>query len=139
MVPRHLTKVAVAAATGAMVAMVMLAGRPAMADRADDLIASSDPFGQLRTFTARRAFDLKNPFFKDLGTNGRACFTCHRPDQGWTIAPDDVQRRFTQSRGLDPIFRNNDGSNCDGADLSTVNRRRTAFSLLLTRGLIRID
>src|SRR5262249_14313068 len=82
------------------------------------------------------SFDLDNPFFSDLGTNGRVCFTCHRPDQGWTITPDAVQQRFIESRGLDPIFRNNDGSNCEGADISTLRKRRGAFSLLLTRGLI---
>jgi hypothetical protein len=116
----------------------MLAGRLATADHAGDLIASRDPFGQLRTFTTTGSFDLENPFFKDLGTNGRACFTCHRPDQGWTVTPADIQRRFIESRGLDPIFRNNDGSNCVGADIGSLSKRRRAFSLLLTRGLIRV-
>lgn len=40
--------------------------------------------------------------------------------------------------GLDPIFRNNDGSNCEGALPATVDDQRDAYSLLLTRGLIRI-
>ncbi len=121
-----------------MAAALSLSGRPARADRADDLIASPDPFGQLRTFTTNGSFDLNNPFFQDLGTNGRVCFSCHRPDQGWTVTPDDVQQRFTASRGLDPIFRANDGSNCENADISTLAKRRKAFSLLLSRGLIRI-
>jgi hypothetical protein len=108
------------------------------ADRRADLIASRDPSGQLRTLTTNGSFDLENPFFEDLGTNRRVCFTCHRPDQGWTIAPHDVQRRFVESKGLDPIFRNNDGSNCEGADLSSLWKRERAFSLLLTRGLIRV-
>ena len=134
----RLATLGVPAATCAIVTILTLAGRSATADRADDLIASRDPFGQLRTFTTSGAFDLDNPFFKEIGTNGRACFTCHRPDQGWTITPEDVQRRFAESRGLDPIFRNNDGSNCAGADISTLSKRRKAFSQLLTRGLIRI-
>jgi hypothetical protein len=49
-----------------------------------------------------------------------------------------VQKRFLESRGLDPIFRPNDGSNCEGADVSTVGKRLTAYSMLLTRGLIRV-
>src|SRR5262245_16706745 len=67
----------------------------AAADHAGDLIASRDPFGQLRTFTTSGSFDFENPFFQDLGTNGRACVTCHQPDQGWTISPDAVRRRFS--------------------------------------------
>jgi hypothetical protein len=49
-----------------------------------------------------------------------------------------VQRRFVESRGLDPIFRNNDGTNCENADIGTMRERRSAFSLLLARGLIRV-
>src|SRR5262245_17792344 len=125
-------------ATAALCAILMVAIRPATADREDRLIASRDPFGQLRTYTTNDGFDLENPFFKDLGTNGRVCFTCHRPDQGWTITPEAVRDRFDDTRGLDPIFRTNDGSNCEGADVSTLRKRRAAYSLLLSRGLIRV-
>jgi hypothetical protein len=45
-----------------------------------------------------------------------------------------VQRSFVQPRGLDPIFRNDDGSNCENADIGTLRERRSAFSLLLERG-----
>jgi hypothetical protein len=131
-------RILAALGAGALV-VLLVAAPPASARRADDLIASRNPFGQLRTFTTNGSFDLQNPFFKDLGTNGRTCFSCHRPDQGWTITPDEVQQRFVASRGLDPIFRTNDGSNCEGADVSTVGRRRKAFSLLLSRGLIRVE
>jgi hypothetical protein len=47
--------------------------------------------------------------------------------------------RFLLTQGTDPIFRTNDGSNCDhNIDTSTVQARRAAYSLLLSRGLIRI-
>ncbi|HJZ71495.1 MAG TPA: hypothetical protein VKE51_07115 [Vicinamibacterales bacterium] len=138
MLHRCFTNVAIPVLAGAIVATVTLPDRSAMADRADNLIASRDPSGQLHTFTTNGAFDFDNPFFRDLGTNGRACSTCHRPDQGWTITPQDVQRRFIESGGLDPIFRNNDGSNCENADIGTLRERRSAFSLLLARGLIRV-
>jgi hypothetical protein len=92
----------------------------------------------VRTLDINGELDLSNPFFQALGTNGRACFSCHRPEQGWTITPESVQKRFLESRGLDPIFRPNDGSTCEGADVSTVGKRLTAYSLLLTRGLIRV-
>jgi hypothetical protein len=136
--PRRFTNLAIPVLASAVVTTVTLVGRVAVSDRADNLIASRDPFGQLRTFTTNGVIDFDNPFFADLGTNGRACITCHRPDQGWTITPQDVQRRFAESRGADPIFRTNDGSNCENADIDTMHVRRNAFSLLLARGLIRV-
>ena len=39
---------------------------------------------------------------------------------------------------LDPIFRLNDGSNSPDADVATVDGRRSAYSMLLTKGLIRV-
>ena len=83
--------------------------------------------------------DLTGPFFQSLGTNGRSCGSCHRPAQGWTISADEVKARFEMTQGLDPIFRTNDGSNCDhNIDTSTVQGRRKAYSLLINKGLIRI-
>ena len=98
----------------------------------------SNPSGVHRTITAGAPLESDNPFFEDLGTNGRSCSTCHRPAQAWTIAPAELRDRFERTAGLDPIFRSNDGSNCEGADLSTLEKRRSAFSLLLARGVIRI-
>jgi hypothetical protein len=98
----------------------------------------SNPAGIHRTMITRGSLDRDNPFFADLGTNGRSCFTCHRPAQGWTITPAELRERFVRTAGRDPIFRTNDGSNCEGAVASTLAQRRRAFSLLLTKGLIRI-
>src|SRR5690242_14622212 len=82
---------------------------------------------------------LDGAFFQSLGTNGRACATCHVPGDGWTVTPAGIQQRFQKTRGLDPIFRTNDGSVCDqNIDTSTVDGRRQAYSLLLSRGLLRI-
>lgn len=135
---RRFSGLMVTVLTGTLATTLTLIGRSATADKAEGLIASRDKFGQLRTFTTNGQFDLTNPFFSDLGTNGRACFTCHRPDQGWTVTPAEIRQRFFDTRGLDPIFRNNDGSNCEGADISTLSKRRKAFSLLMSRGLIRV-
>jgi hypothetical protein len=79
-----------------------------------------------------------NPFFRELGSNGRSCVTCHRPGQAWSVTPAELRDRFDRTDGLDPIFRANDGSNCEGADVSTIGKRRRAFSLLVQKGLIRI-
>src|SRR5262249_41484909 len=51
----------------------------------------------------------------------------------------EVDDRFERTQGLDPIFRANDGSNCQSADLSTVDARRQAFSALLHKAVIRVS
>jgi hypothetical protein len=94
--------------------------------------------GASQTFNAAGFIDTRNPFFQDLGTNGRACVTCHQPGEGWSITPAGVQARFRATNGTDPIFRTNDGSNAPNLDVSTVAARRKAYSLLLSRGLIRV-
>jgi len=95
--------------------------------------------GEFHTIHTAGTIDTSNPFFQDLGTNGRRCVTCHQPDSGWTITPANVQRRFAATDGMDPIFRTNDGSNCDTADVSTREARTRAYSLLLEKGLIRVE
>lgn len=102
-----------------------------------NLLAFENISGQLRTFNRSGAVDLDNPFFQDLGTNGRRCVTCHQPDAAWTITPDNVRARFVATTGADPIFRSNDGSNCEGVDDINGNRA-AAYSLLLSKGLIRV-
>src|SRR4029077_12256012 len=82
--------------------------------------------------------DLENPFFQDMGSNGRRCVTCHQPDHAWTITPARVQARFGGSHGTDAIVGNNDGSNGEGALPQTTDEARAAYSLLMTRGLIRV-
>src|SRR5262249_38457448 len=79
-----------------------------------------------------------NPFFLDLGTNGRRCVTFHQPGQKMTVTPEGIQARFEATAGTDPIFRTNDGSSSPLAAVSTVEARRSAYSMLLTKGLIRV-
>src|SRR5215471_17512978 len=82
--------------------------------------------------------DPSNPFFQSLGTNGRSCHTCHEPETGMTLTPERARLRFEASRGLEPLFRTNDGSVSPNADVSSYAARRQAFALLLDRGLIRV-
>jgi hypothetical protein len=83
--------------------------------------------------------DLTGPFFQSMGTNGRTCGTCHQPSDGMSVSASHIQQRFEQTQGEDPIFRTVDGSNCDHSiDVSTLNGRSAAYSLLRTRGLFRI-
>ena len=124
--------------TGAAVTIaIAVSGSAAAGNAIANLFAFDNATGQSQTFN-HGILNPNNPFFKDLGSNGRACVTCHQASEGWTITPEGVRTRFAQSDGLDPIFRNNDGSNCEGADVSTPEARQAAFSLLLSRGLIRV-
>lgn len=107
--------------------------------RAPNLAAFRDPAGSIQTFSTTGAFDLSNPFFQNLGTNGRTCASCHQPSDGWSVTPPHIQTRFAVSGGLDPIFRPVDGANCPSADVSSVSARQAAYSMLLNKGLIRVS
>ena len=113
---------------------------PVQSQNAPPKIHSSlNAAGELRTVFLNGAFmDRTNPFFKNIGVNGRSCATCHAPENAWTITPEFVQKRFLATRGLDPIFHPFDGTNSPNADLSTEAARRQASSLLLNKALIRV-
>src|SRR5229473_6511159 len=99
----------------------------------------SDPEGRFANLNLGGPTDTTaNPFFQDLGTNGRRCVTCHQPSDAMSITPPHIRERFEATQGTDPIFRPVDGANCPTADVSTLEERREAYSLLLTKGLIRI-
>jgi cytochrome c peroxidase len=98
---------------------------------------SPDPSGTLETFSRTR-IDSSNPFFRQLGTNGRTCNSCHVASDGWSINPTDLQQRFQSTQGTDPVFRVVDGANCPSDDVSTLAAATTAYSQLLNFGLIRM-
>lgn len=103
-------------------------------------------YGHSATISTDGRIDLTNEFFQDLGSNGRRCVSCHQPSAGWSITPEDIQNAFDDSDGglvgddfgLSAVFRLNDGSVSPNADVSTLANRRAAFSMLLTKGLIRV-
>jgi len=105
-----------------------------------------NPTGFASTFSTTGRIDLGNEFFQDLGANGRRCVSCHVPSAGWTIVPSQLQAIFNRTLGgviddplgLGAIFRTNDGSNSPAADVSSVAARRSAYSMVLTKGLIRV-
>ena len=98
----------------------------------------ADPSGTISTYQPNGSTPTSNPFFQDLGTNGRTCFTCHQPQTGWTVSAQSVQARFDASGASDPIFRLVDGATCPTDDVSTPDKQLQAYSLLLSKGLIRI-
>src|SRR3954466_430145 len=132
---------------GGLLALPLLALGCADLEDADvegsEAAASGDAFtnanGAARTVTVNgAAIDETNPFFQSLGTNGRACVNCHQPSAAMTITPPQIQAVFNATNGTDPLFRLNDGANGPNAPVSTLAERRTAYSLLLSKGLIRI-
>jgi cytochrome c peroxidase len=123
--------------TAATAALIAMAYASSAAPRRVDGLTFPNPSGVIG-IVGMNETDADNPFFQGLGTNGRSCATCHQPAQGWNITPAELRNRFDRTDGLDPIFRTNDGSNCEGADVSSIRKRRRAFSLLLEKGLIRV-
>ena len=100
----------------------------------------ANPSGTHATVSTRdgRELDTDNPFFSAaLGTNGRSCATCHAAEDGMSVSVSSIKERFEESCGLDPLFTG-DGRNAPGHDVSTVDARRAASSVLLSKGLIRI-
>lgn len=98
-----------------------------------------DHSGVLSTYSTAGSIDLTNPFFQNLGTNGRTCNTCHQAADAWSVTPRHIRKRFEESEGTDPIFRTVDGADCPSADVSSYWARSQAYNLLLNRGLIRIS
>jgi hypothetical protein len=119
----------------------LFAGSIASGQVLPDVYPFPNRSGFLATYNASgNTIDLTGPFFQPLGTNGRSCGSCHRPAQGWSLSAEELKERFAATQGLDPVFRTNDGSNCDhDIDTSTVGGRRQAYSLLIDRGLFRIE
>jgi cytochrome c peroxidase len=79
-----------------------------------------------------------NAFFQTLGSNGRTCATCHEPSTGWSITPAFAAALLTQSNGTAALFRTVDAATCSTANVSTANARQQAYTLLLSKGLIRV-
>ena len=127
----------------ALAATLPLVAQVASAGRGPAAILNMQPFkndsGQARTFSSGGVIDTDTPFFRSLGSNGRACVNCHEPGEGWTISPPGIQARFNATHGMHPLFRLVDGANVPDAPVGTLAERREAYSLLLNKGLIRVS
>lgn len=94
--------------------------------------------GVALTISTNGFIDRRNPFFRELGANGRSCVSCHVPGEGWSMTPNGLRERFERSDGTDPVFRPNDGATSPLADVSTRQARKSAYGVLLAKGLIRV-
>lgn len=75
-----------------------------------------------------------HPFFEPLGTNGRACITCHQPAYAMSVSAASLRERWRATNGKDPVFAAIDGSNCPNLRQD----KDGSHSLLLNRGLFRV-
>ncbi|MCP5145265.1 MAG: hypothetical protein H6978_10675 [Gammaproteobacteria bacterium] len=95
----------------------------------------SNAGGMLGVFNQAGVLETKgHAFFEPLGSNGRACVSCHQPSDGMSISVATVQRRWQATAGRDPIFAEVDGANCPNQPRGEA----SSHSLLLERGLFRI-
>jgi hypothetical protein len=75
-----------------------------------------------------------HPFFEPIGSNGRACVSCHQPADAMSLSVESIRQRWQQTEGKDPLFAAIDGSNCPHLPPGDP----ASHSLLLNRGLIRV-
>ncbi|MEO8313824.1 MAG: hypothetical protein ABI645_03420 [Pseudomonadota bacterium] len=105
-------------------------GRPLPA-----FVEYANPFGRVGILNSVGAITTKgHPFFEPIGTNGRACVTCHQPSDGMSLSAVSVQERWQTTGGKDPLFAMIDGANCPNLPAADA----ASHSLLLSRGLFRV-
>ena len=96
-----------------------------MPDKTGDLMVYM-PEGTIRTGD--------HAFFQNIGSNGRACVTCHQPSSAMSLSAERIRERWETTHGTDPLFAAVDGSNCPNLPQNL----KSAHSLLLERGVFRI-
>ena len=94
-----------------------------------------NPFGRLGILNTDGPINTDgHPFFEPIGTNGRACVSCHQPSDGMSLSVASINAVWRASNGKDPIFAAVDGMNCPSLPPGDPE----SHSLLLERGLFRI-
>lgn len=91
--------------------------------------------GKVGVLLADGPVEMKgHPFFTPLGSNGRACVTCHQPAYGMSFSAAAARELWNRTDWKDPLFAAIDGSNCPDQPQD----QEKSHSLLLNRGLIRV-
>ncbi|HLG71238.1 MAG TPA: hypothetical protein VK009_12500 [Chloroflexota bacterium] len=111
----------------------------AMRNAKNGRLSNDHELGTISTASTAGRFDTGNPFFRALGTNGRACVTCHTPAAGWSLSATVAQARFRATGGRDPLFDPSDGANSPELVASCLQTKADPYSLVLDKGLIRIE
>ncbi|MDE2125375.1 MAG: hypothetical protein KGJ62_02170 [Armatimonadetes bacterium] len=100
--------------------------------------ALPDSDGAIATVEAHGAANAA-VFAEAFGPGGRACGTCHRAGADWSITPVMASAEFRVGSTVDPLFSPIDGTNAPTLDRFSTAARRAASSLLLEKGLIRMQ
>ena len=90
--------------------------------------------GELGVISKTPQTTAGHPFFEAVGSNGRACVTCHQPANAMSLSVETIQKRWNESKGSDPLFAMVDGANCPNLKPADP----ASHSLLLNNGLFRI-
>ncbi len=94
-----------------------------------------DRGGDLLVYNAEGELNTRgHAFFNPMGSNGRACVTCHQLSNAMSVTPERLADRWAETSGTDPVFAAVDGSDCP----TMPQDQRSSHSLLLERGLFRI-
>src|SRR5262245_3610157 len=113
LLPRSAMWRSVRKGAGALLVVAVIGGitAPRAGSPHDSAFTADNKSGRAQTInvTGFPVVAEDNPFFLDLGINGRRCVTCHQPNQNMTVTPAGIRARFVDTAGTDPIFRTNDG------------------------------
>jgi len=98
-------------------------------------LAYNNALGKMGVLNANGPVDMTgHPFFEPIGTNGRACVTCHQPSDAMGLSLTSIRRQWEATNGKDPMFAMVDGANCP----NLAPEDASSHSLLLNRGLFRV-
>ena len=130
-----LTLAALAVAAGLRAAEPARWWSPGEGGRLPAYATYPNEYGELGVLNSSGPIETKgHPFFEPIGTNGRACVSCHQPANAMSLSVAAIQERWRATKGTDPIFAAIDGMNCPGLPAGDP----ASHSLLLERGLFRV-
>jgi hypothetical protein len=108
---------------------------PGLGVKLDRDLLYENSLGRLGVLNSSGPIDTAgHPFFEAIGSNGRACVTCHQPANAMSVSVESIRQRWRATEGRDPIFAAVDGSN----NPSLPQDDARSHSLLLNRGLFRV-
>lgn len=108
---------------------------PGVSGQLPELASYPNEWGAIGILNADGPVEMEgHPFFEPSDENGRACVSCHQPNDAMSISVETIQERWRDTGGSDPIFAAIDGANCPSLDQSDP----ASHSLLLEKGLFRV-